>query len=147
MKKRYVVRLTEEERGICQVIVKKLKGSSQRHRRAQMLLKADENGAGWTDEKIAESLDCWVSTVEKLRMRLVQEGFEVALNGRKRAKPPTARKLDGEGEAKLIALRLGEPPKGYGQWTLRLLANELVVQEVVSEISHETVRKALKKRG
>ena len=83
--------------------------------------------------------------VENLRERLVTEGFEAALERKKRATPPTPSKLDGEGEAKLIAMRLGKPPAGYGRWSLQLLADELVVLEVVDSICAETVRKTLKK--
>jgi len=145
MYKKYVVRLSDEERGICQDAVKKLKGSSQKARRAQLLLKADADGPNWPDAKIAEAFNCRVQTVETVRKRLVTEGFELSLEGKKRAEPPTPPKLDGEAEAKLIAMRLGKPPAGYGYWTLQLLADELVVLEVVDSISHETVRKTLKK--
>jgi hypothetical protein len=125
--------------------VKKLKGSSQKVRRAHVLLKADAEGSNWTDVRIAEAYHCRVQTVENLRKRLVTEGFEAALNGKVRQSPPTPPKLGGEGEAKLIALRLGKPPAGYGRWTLQLLADELVALEVVEAISSETVRKTLKK--
>ena len=145
MNKKFIVRLSEEERGICQEIVKKFKGSSQKVRRAQILLKADADGPAWTDAKMAEAFNCRVQTIENLRKRLVTEGFETVLEGKKRQDPPTPPKLDGEAEAKLIALRLGKPPAGYGHWTLRLLADELVALEVVDSISHETVRQALKK--
>jgi transposase len=145
MTKKFVVRLSNEERAICQEVVKKLKGSSQKVRRAQVLLKADAAGPGWTDAKIAEAFNCRVQTIENLRKRLVTEGFELALEGKKRPEPATPSKLDGKGEAKLIALRLGKPPAGYGHWTLHLLADELVALEVVDSISHETVRKVLKK--
>ena len=145
MYKKYIVRLSEEERRVCQEIVKKLKGSSQKVRRAQILLKADADGPGWPDAKIAEAYNCRVQTIENVRKRLVTEGFELALEGKKREVPPTPPKLDGEGEAKLIALRLGKPPAGYGHWTLQLLADELVALEVVDSISQETVRKTLKK--
>ena len=145
MYKKYVVRLSDEERGICQGMIKKLKGSSQKARRAQILLKADADGPAWPDAKIAEAFDCRVQTIENLRKRLVTEGFELSLEGKKRALPPTPAKLDGEGEAKLITMRLGKPPAGYGHWTLQLLADELVALEVVESISHETVRKTLKK--
>ena len=145
MHKKYVVRLSDEERQACQEVVKKLKGSSQKVRRAQILLQADADGPNWPDVRIAEAYHCRVQTVENLRKRLVTEGFEPALNGKTRESPPTPRLLDGEKEAKLIALRLGKPPAGYGRWTLRLLADELVALEVVDSISHETVRQTLKK--
>jgi transposase len=145
MNKKYIVRLLDEERGICQQIIKNLKGSSQKFRRAQILLKADADGPGWSDVKIAEAFDCRVQTIENVRKRLVTEGFDLALNGQKRQEPPTRPKLDGEAEAQLIAMRLGKPPVGYGHWTLQLLADELVALEVVESISHETVRKTLKK--
>ena len=145
MNKKYVVRLSDEERGICQEVIKHLKGSSQKVRRAQILLEADADGPRWADAKIAEAFNCRVQTIENLRKRLVTEGFELALDGKKRQEPPTPCKLDGEGEAKLIAMRLGKPPVGYGHWTLQLLADELVALEVVDSISHETVRKTLKK--
>lgn len=147
MNKKYIVRLSDEERASCQDIIKHLKGSSQKFRRAQILLKADADGPAWTDLKIAEAFNCRVQTIEALRKRLVTEGFELALEGRKRQEPPTPPKLDGEAEAKLIAMRLGKPPAGYGHWTLQLLADELVALEVVDSISHETVRKVLKKMG
>jgi hypothetical protein len=145
MNKKYVVRLSEEERGICQEVIKKLKGSSQKARRAQILLKADADGPAWTDGRIAEAYNCRVQTIENLRKRLVSEGFELALEGKERQEPPTPPKLDGEAQAKLIAMRLGKPPAGYGHWTLQLLADELVALEVVDSISYETVRKTLKK--
>lgn len=145
MVKRYIVRLSEQERQVCREIVKKLKGSSQKVRRAQILLQADADGPAWTDARIADAYHCRVQTIENLRKRLVNDGFETALHGKERETPPTPPRLDGQGEAKLIALRLGKPPTGYGQWTLRLLADELVALEVVDSICHETVRKTLKK--
>ena len=147
MNKKFIVRLSDEERDVCQKIIKKLKGTGQKFRRAQILLKADADGPGWTDDKIAEAFDCRTQTIEELRKRLVLEGFEQTLDGKKRTEPPTPCKLDGEGEAKLIAMRLGKPPTGYGRWTLQLLADEMVVLEVVEAISYETVRKVLKKMG
>lgn len=145
MNKKYIVRLSDEERARCQQVIKALKGSSQKARRARILLKADADGPGWPDVKIAEAFNCRVQTIENLRKRLVTDGFELALEGKKRQDPPVPSKLDGDAEAKLIALRLGKPPAGYGQWTLRLLADELVALEVVDSISHETVRRTLKK--
>ena len=145
MIKKYIVRLSDEERAACQAVIKTLKGSSQKVRRAQMLLKADADGPAWTDARIAEAFNARVQTVENLRKRLVTDGFEVALEGKQRAKPPTPPKLDGKGEAKLISMRLGKPPKGFGKWTLQLLADQLVQLEVVESICPETVRKTLKK--
>jgi hypothetical protein len=145
MNKKYVVRLSDEERGVCQEIIKNLKGSSQKFRRAQILLKADADGPRWADSRVAEAFNCRVQTIENLRKRLVMDGFELALDGKKRQEPPTLCKLDGEAEAKLIAMRLGKPPVGYGHWTLQLLADEMVALEIVDTISHETVRKVLKK--
>lgn len=145
MQKKYIVRLSDEERGVCQEIVKRLKGSSEKVKRAQILLKADADGPGWPDVKIAEAFNCRVQTVENLRKRLVLEGFQAAVERKLRATSPTPPKLDGEGEAKLIAMRLGKPPAGYGRWSLQLLADELVALEVVESICAETVRKTLKK--
>jgi len=145
MHKKYIVRLTEEERKTLKEVINKLKGTSQKVRRAHILLKADINGPAWTDAEIADAFDCRIQTIENLRKRLVTEGFELALNGKKRLTPPTQPLLDGEGQAKLIAMRLGKPPAGYGQWTLHLLADQLVALEIVDSISHETVRQTLKK--
>jgi transposase len=147
MQKKYIIRLSEAERNECEQVVKKLKGSSQKVRRAQILLKADAEGPGWSDSKIAEAFGCRIRTIEKLRQRLGIEGFESTLNGKKRENPPRPCKLDGEGEAKLIAMRLGKPPAGYGHWSLQLLADQLVKLEIVACISYETVRKTLKKTG
>jgi len=147
MQKKYVVRLTDEERGELQQVVKKLKGTSQKVRRAQILLKADADGPNWTDQRIAEAFSCRVQTVEEIRRRLVERGFQEALNGAKRERPPTEKLLSGDQEARVIAMRLGSPPKGYAHWTLRLLARQVVALEIVDSISHETVRQTLKKTG
>jgi hypothetical protein len=147
MIKKYIVRLTAEERRVLQEIVKKQRGSSLKVRRAQALLKADADGPGWTDAQIAEALDLRSRTMEKLRERFVTEGFDVAVHGKPRETPATAKRLNGKQEAKLIAMRLGPPPKGYANWTLRLLARKLVELEIVEGISHETVRSTLKKTG
>lgn len=147
MQKKYIVRLTEEERLELQEVIKKLKGTSQKVRRAQILLKADAEGPDWTDQRIAEAFGCRVQTVEKIRQRLVERGFRETLDGAKRLKPPTEKLLDGDQEARVIAMRLGRPPKGYANWTLRLLARKVVELEIVASISHETVRQTLKKTG
>jgi len=105
MHKKYTVRLSEEERGVCQEIVKRLKGTSDKVKRAQMLLKADADRPEWSDVKIAEAYDCRVQTVETVRKRLVTEGFAVALERQKRSTAPTSHTLDGVAEATLIAMR------------------------------------------
>lgn len=145
MKKKYIVRLTETERETLQTVIKKLKGSSEKVRRAHILLKADADGPNWTDEAIAEAFLCRTQTVANIRQRCVTEGFEVTLQGRKRQSPPRPKRLDGEQEAKVIALRLGPAPKGFANWSLRLLAERVVALEIVDTISHETLRQTLKK--
>lgn len=147
MVKKYIVRLSEQERAELQLVIKKLKGSSLKVRRAQALLKADADGPNWTDRKISEAYGCRIKTVENLRQRLVNEGFQIALNGKKRDSPPTPKKLDGKQEALVIAQRLGPAPKGFANWTLRLLADRVVELGIVDSISHETVRRTLKKTG
>lgn len=147
MKKKYIVRLTDSERATCSGVIKKLTGTSQKVRRAQMLLKADADGPAWTDRRIAEAFGCRTKTVENLRQRFVEQGFETALERKRSSSSPANKLLDGDQEAKLIATRLGPPPKGYANWTLRLLAGQVVALEIVETISHETVRRALKKTG
>lgn len=145
MNKKYIVRLSQDERNVCVDVIKNLKGTSQKVRRAQILLKTDADGPAWIDQKICEAFDCRVQTVENIRKQFVLEGFEASLERKKRSDPPTPPMLDGKQEAKLIALRLGKPPSGFGRWTLHLLADRLVELEVVDSISHETVRRTLKK--
>lgn len=144
MPKKYVVRLTAEERSSLVQVIKKLKGSSFKVRRAQILLKADADGPAWTDAKIAEAFSCRTKTVENIRERFVTEGFASTLNGKTPGKPRT-KLLDGKQEAKVIALRLGPAPKGFANWSLRLLAERVVALEIAETISYETVRRTLKK--
>ncbi|MDA1051495.1 MAG: helix-turn-helix domain-containing protein [Planctomycetota bacterium] len=145
MQKKYIVRLEDDERETCREIVKRLKGTSQKVRRAQILWKADADGPAWTDRKIADAFSCRINTVENIRQGFVLDGFEQTLERKKRQTPPTEKLLDGEQEAKIIATRLGPPPRGYANWTLRLLARKVVELEIVDSISHETVRRTLKK--
>ena len=145
MVKKYIVRLSEEERGLLDDIVKKLKGTSQKVRRANILLKADIDGPNWSDAKIAEMLSCRTRTIENVRHRLVTEGLDAVLNRKKRETPPRPKILDGKQEAEIIALRLGKPPAGFANWSLRLLAERIVELEIVDSISHTTVRRTLKK--
>jgi hypothetical protein len=145
MNKKYIVRLSDAERGECEQIVKKLKGGSQKARRAQILLKSDADGPAWTDLAISAAFNCRTRTIENLRQRVLVKGFALALHGKQRRNSPTPPKLDGQGEAKLIAMRLGTPPVGYGRWTLQLLAEQMVTLDIVDRICAETVRKTLKK--
>jgi Homeodomain-like domain len=145
MQKMYVVRLTDPERAELQMVIKKVKGTGQKVRRAQILLKADADGPNWTDERIAEAFSCRTRTVEMIRQRLVERGFEETLHRVERAQPPVEKLLTGEQEARIIATRLGPPPKGYANWTLRLLARKVVELNIVDSVSYETVRRTLKK--
>ena len=142
---KYIVRLSAEERLELEAIVKKLKGTSQKVKRALILLKADVDGPNWTNEQIHELTGVTLQTISNVRKQLVLEGFEGVLNRQQRRLPPVPKKLDGLKEAKIIATRCGSPPDGYGQWSLRLLANQVVVLEIVDSICPETVRKTLKK--
>ena len=147
MVKKYMVRLSKKERSLLRDIVKKLKGTSQKVRRANILLKADVNGVNWSDAKIAEALSCRTRTIENVRRRLVTEGLDAVLNRKKRKTPPRPKILDGKQEAEIIALRLGKPPAGFANWTLQLLADQVVKLEIADSISYETVRRTLKKMG
>ena len=146
MPKKYVIRLTDAERERLNLVLKKKRVAAQKVRRAQVLLKADANGPNWTDAQIAEAFDCRTKTVEYIRERLVTEGFELTLDGKPKQRV-RGKALDGEQEAKIIALRLGQPPKGFSNWTLRLLAEQAVTLEIVESVSHETLRGTLKKTG
>jgi Homeodomain-like domain len=145
MRKKYIVRLSAEERQLLTEVVKKLKGSSQKVRRAQVLLKADADGPAWADQPIAEAFGCRRQTVENVRQRLVTEGFEATLNGKQPETPSRQPVFDGKQQAQVIALRLGPPPKGFANWSLRLLAEKVVELQIVEGVSHETVRRTLKK--
>lgn len=140
--RKFIVDLSEQERQRCEEVVKKLKGTSQKVKRANILLKADRD---WTDAKIAEALDCRTKTVENVRKRFVENGFDETLDGKQRQTPPVEKLLDGDQEAKIIAMRLGDPPKGFAKWTLRLLARKVVELEIAPAVSHQTVRRTLKK--
>lgn len=140
MNKTYVIELTDEESDALLAVVGKGKAGARKIRRARTLLLADE---GLTDEAIASTLHMGLSTVHRTRKRFVQEGLEAALNDRPR--PGQPRRLDGKQEAFLVAMACSDPPEGRTRWTLRLLADRLVELDVVDEISHETVRRVLKK--
>ena len=143
MKKKYIVDLTTKERAELENSLQSGEMGVRKIKRIQILLKADE---GWSDERIAEAFDVGLSTVERTRRKFVERGTEGAITHR-RPRRKYARKLDGRGEAHLIALSCGPVPEGYTRWTLRLLVDELVKIEglELESISHEAVRQALKK--
>ena len=126
--KKYIIRLSADERHMLSKLARSGKAAARKITRARVLLKADagEGGPGWTDERIAEALDVGVRTIENVRRRCVEEGPAVAL-GRSWPDRPAQRKLDGAGEARLVAIACSKPPTGRARWTMQLLADELVV--------------------
>ena len=146
MKKKYIVTLTEEERRMVQAMLSRGKAAARKLTHARILLKADATpgGPGWKDETIAEALEVGRATVERVRKAFVEEGLETALDRRK-PRRQYRRKLDGDGEAHLIALACQKPPEGHSRWTLKLLADRMVQLEYIDQISYQTVRRTLKK--
>ena len=146
MGKTYVVTLSPEERSEMEKLVSTGHTSAKRQTHGRILLKADRGseGPGWTDEQICEALDVSRSTVERVRKRFVEHGME-GLASRPVTPRPSRRRLDGEQEARLLALACSPPPAGRAHWTLRLLADQMVVLEHVESISYETIRRTLKK--
>ena len=147
MAKRYVVRLSDEERKrLTELLGKKVLARKKRVR-VQVLLKADASpeGPAWIDSRLAEAFDVTVVTVEKIRKSYVLEGLEAAIERKKQCRPSRQPVLDGAKEARLVALCCGTVPAGHGRWTLSLLADQLVELQIVESISRETVRQALKK--
>ena len=146
MKKKYIVTLSQEERRILRKLLSRGKAAARKLMHARILLKADvaAGGPGWNDQKIAEGLEVGRATVERLRKAFVEEGLEAVLERRK-PRRQYRRKLDGDGEAHLVALACQVPPEGRSRWTLRLLADRLVELEHVDEISYQTVHRILKK--
>jgi len=145
MRKKYIVRLTPQERQDLLVLVKRGKGVPSKIKHAQILLAADVDGPSKSDEEIAENYHCHRGTVENVRRRCVLEGLEAALVRKVQERPSRERKLDGNGEARLIAIACSSPPRGRNRWTLELLADELVRLKVVNSICDQTVRRTLKK--
>ena len=146
MKKKYLVTLTNEERRSLRALISSGKGAARKLVHARILLKADSSrrGPGWGDAEIAEGLEVGTATVERVRKRFVEEGLEAALVRRKPQRD-YRRRLDGDGEAHLIALACSETPEGRARWTLRLLADRMVALEYVETLSKDTVRRVLKK--
>ena len=145
--KRYVVTLTADERGQLEALTKAGKRSVRTVTRARVLLLADQGdgGPGWEDRRVAEALGCGHRTVERVRERFVTAGLDAALTHKAQDKPSRTPVLDGKAEARLVALACAATPDGRKAWTLRLLADKLVELEVVDAVSHETVRRVLKK--
>ena len=147
MKKLYIIRLTPEERKRLHDLAHKGRVAAYKRRNAQLLLWADESedGPGLPDREVAERVGVTRQTVENVRRRCVLEGLDSVLVRRKRSRE-RARVLDGEAEARLVAIACGDPPEGCARWTLHLLADELKTRRIVETVSHETVRQVLKKR-
>jgi hypothetical protein len=145
--KKYVLKLTADERGALEQLVRKGKAAGWKAQPAQALLQCDQGpqGPGRTDERIAEAYACSARSLESWRTQAVEAGPLSLLQRKGRGRPAIAPKLDGEKEARLTALACSQPPKGPVRWSLRLLAERLVELEVVEAISHETVRRAMKK--
>ena len=143
MRKKYIVRLTDDERATLEQVVKTLSGSSTKVRRAHVRLKADADGPARTDAEIADAFGGRRQTVENVRERFVADGFDLTLDGRPRA--PRSKVLTGEREATVIARRLGSPPAGFARRSLRLLAAKVVELAIAPAVGHETVRRTLKK--
>ena len=147
MHKRYVVKLVKDERKVLSELVKKENVAAKKRTHAQVLLLADcgQHGPGWKDEAISKACRVTVRTVENVRKCLVLEGLDRALNRKPQARLSRQKILDGEKEAKVIALCCGAKPPGHARWTLRLLAERAVELDIVESVSHETVRQCLKK--
>jgi transposase len=145
--KKYVVKLSEDERDQLNEMIRKGKSSARRLMKARILLKADvsEAGEGWSDSRIIKALETSATTVYRTRQQLVEEGFEAALSRKQRAQPPVPRIFDGEKEAQLIALSCSKPPKGRARWTLRLLEEKVVELNIVDRSSDSTIGRVLKK--
>jgi transposase len=147
--KRYVVRLSVEEREKLEALIRKGKSLARRLLKARILLKADvsDAGEGWSDNRIIKALETSASVVYRVRKQLVEEGLEAVLSRKQRATPAVPRIFDGEKEAKLIALACSKPPKGRTRWTLRLLESKVVELGIVDRASDSTIGRTLKKRS
>jgi transposase len=147
MAKKYRVTLTRLERNELEQLLSAGKADVRRLSHARILMKSDESkwGPAWLDSDIADAFDVSVATVERVRRRFVEEGLELALSPYRQPRRTYKRKLDGDQEAKLIAIACSTPPEGHGRWSLRMIADKMVELEFVDELSHETVRQTLKK--
>ena len=147
--KKYVVRLSADERQQLEALIRKGKSEARLLLKARVLLKADvsEAGDGWSDSKIVEALETNALMIYRVRKQLVEEGFEAVLRRKPRATPAVPPIFDGEKEAKLIALACSKPPKGRARWTLRLLENKVVELGIVDRASDSTIGRVLKKHS
>lgn len=145
--KKYVVRLSDEERARLAALISKGKSPARQLLKARILLKADvsDAGDGWSDSRIVAALETSDATVFRTRKQLVEEGFEAVLRRKQRATPAIPRIFDGETEAKLTALACSQPPKGRSRWTLRLLEEKVVELAIVERASDTTIQRTLKK--
>ncbi len=144
MNKKYVVRLTKAKRETLETMLRKGQAKATELRRVRILLKTDAEGPGWTDARIAEAFDCSPHTAENVRRRFAERGAD-CVRRKKQEKLSRERKLDGRAEARLLALACSEPPAGRTRWTLHLLAGRAVELRIADSLSHETVRRTLKK--
>ena len=145
MNKKYIVRLTAEERRKLENLVKKGKTQAYRIKHANILLAVDTDGPNWPDHQIAKAYKCHQNTVVNVRQRFVEQGFQAALERKKQQAPSRQRIIDGESEARLISIACSKPPEGYAKWTMQMLADELVALKVVDCVSGQTVWRMLKK--
>lgn len=145
MAEKYIVRLTAEEREELTALIGKGKTAAAKIRHGQVLLKADADGPNWTDARITEAFSMHLNTVAGIRKRLVCQGVAAALNRQPQAHPSRTPKLDGAGDARVLALSCSEPPPGQARWSLRLLADRVVELGIVESFSHESVRRVLEK--
>ena len=145
--KKYKVTLTAEERQQLSALIAAGKAAAQKLAHARVLLKADaaDGGPAWPDARIAEAVEVSIATVERVRQRFVEQGLDAALGRKKQDRPSRPRTLDGQAEARLLALACSAPPEGRKEWTMQLLADKLVELQVVAAVCDETVRRALKK--
>jgi hypothetical protein len=145
--KKYVVRLSAEEREKLSALIRSGKRSAQLLTKARILLKADvsEAGDGWSDSKIAAAVDTSIANIERTRRQLVEEGFEAVLTRKYNSNSAPSRIFDGAAEAKLIALSCGPAPAGCAKWTLRLLEEKVVELNIVEKASDNTIGRTLKK--
>jgi len=145
MNKKYIVRLTAEEREGLEDLTKKGKTQAYRIKHAHILLAVDADGPNWPDHQVAQAYTCHQNTVRNVRQRCVEQGLEAALDRKKQAVPSCERIIDGDVEARLITIACSRPPEGYAKWTMQMLADELVALHVVDSVSGQTVWRTLKK--